>query len=79
MLAHVLSNQLRQPVADTTDINGVFDFTPRWRPDCATSVDDDRSSLFTAIHEQLGLRLVSRKATVDIVVVDRLTTAPTDN
>jgi uncharacterized protein (TIGR03435 family) len=43
--------------------------------------NSDRSgpSLFTAIQEQLGLKLESRKAPVDIVVIDHIAKVPTEN
>ena len=45
---------------------------------CSSSVNGDGPSLSTAVREQLGLRLDSTRAPVDVVVVDRVT-APTEN
>lgn len=79
MLATVLSNQLRRPVQNLTKTTGVFDFTLRWQPDSASVTDTSRPSLFTALREQLGLRLESRLMDADVVVIDRLDLVPTEN
>jgi uncharacterized protein (TIGR03435 family) len=80
MLARVLSNQLGRPVEDETGLGGVFDFVLQWSPDAASpSLDQAPSSLFTAIREQLGLRLVARRMPVDVVVIDRVDPRPTEN
>ena len=78
MIARLLSDQLRRPVANKADVSGRFDFTLDWAPDSAAGVDD-RPSLFTALREQLGLRLVARSTAVEVVVVDRLNLIPTEN
>jgi uncharacterized protein (TIGR03435 family) len=76
MLAKVLSSQLSRPVENTTGLAGTFDFTLQWRPDQRAVIDDDRASLFVAIREQLGFRLVARRAPVDVIVVDKLNITP---
>jgi uncharacterized protein (TIGR03435 family) len=47
-----------------------YDITLRWRPDGVGDVNSDRPSLFTAIEEQLGLRLQADRSAVDVVVID---------
>jgi len=80
MLAKALSSQLGEPVENLTRLTGSFDFTLQWRPDTAGAADDGtRASLFTAIQEQLGLRLDARRVAVDVIVIDRLTLTPTPN
>ena len=81
MLANVLSNQLGRPVQNTTGVTGAFEFTLRWAPDTGVAPGDgqDRPSLFTAIREQLGFRLVARKAPTDVVVIDHVERTPTEN
>ena len=80
MLATVLSNQLGRPVRNMTGFRGNFDFALRWTPDTATAiVADDRSSLFTAVREQLGFRLVLKKTDLDVIVIDHVERTPTDN
>jgi uncharacterized protein (TIGR03435 family) len=68
-LALKLSNLLKIPVVDETGVSGSFDFTLRWIPDGAADPTAG-PSLFTAIQEQLGLRLEGRKVPVDMLVVD---------
>lgn len=68
-LALKLSNLLKIPVVDETGVNGLFDFTLRWIPDGALDPTAG-PSLFTAIQEQMGLRLEGRKVPVDMLVVD---------
>jgi uncharacterized protein (TIGR03435 family) len=69
-LALKLSVLLRVPVVDQTGVSGSFDFTLRWIPDGAADPTAG-PSLFTAIQEQLGLRLEARKVPTDMLVVDR--------
>lgn len=73
---------LDRPVVDQTKLEGRYDFTLNWTPDesqfSAMGVKvpppgdkaDAPPSLFTAIQEQLGLRLDSTKAPVDVLVID---------
>jgi uncharacterized protein (TIGR03435 family) len=68
-LALKLSVLLKVPVVDETGVNGSFDFTLRWIPDGAADPTAG-PSLFTAIQEQLGLKLESRKVPTDMLVVD---------
>jgi hypothetical protein len=81
MLATVLSSQLGRPVQNMTGFTGVFDFTLRWTPDTGAvpASSDDRPSLFTAIREQLGFRLVSRRTPTDVVVIDHVERTPAEN
>lgn len=80
MLAKVLSNQLGRPVEDETGFAGVFDFVLQWSPDAADpAAEQSPASLFTALREQLGLRLVARRMPVDVVVIDRVDPRPTEN
>jgi uncharacterized protein (TIGR03435 family) len=81
MLCKVLSDQLGRSVQDQTGLAGVFDFTLEWQPD---SADEQLkapagASLFTAIQEQLGLKLESRKGPVEVLVIDHIESAPTAN
>lgn len=85
MLAKVLSNQLRRAVQDATGINGIFDFTLEWSGDDLSSVEGDLSraprgpSIFTALREQLGLRLEARKGPEDVLVIDHVERVPSEN
>jgi uncharacterized protein (TIGR03435 family) len=88
MLAKVLSDQLSRSVQDQTGLKGVFDFKLEWEPDASSTGPDGvrtppdlgaGSSLFTAIQEQLGLKLEARKGPVEVLVIDHIESAPTEN
>jgi hypothetical protein len=61
-------------VVDKTGLTGGYDFTLRWTSDDPRSAPSDSDaqwpSLFTALEEQLGLKLTPEKQPVDIIVVD---------
>jgi len=76
-LAMALSRPAGGRVADETGIAGVFDFTLTYAPEGAGL--DAGPSIFTALQEQLGLRLEMRKSTVDVLVLDRAERVPTEN
>jgi uncharacterized protein (TIGR03435 family) len=65
-----------RPVVDKTGLTGGYDFTLRWTPDDpgrgAGPADPNAQwpSLFTALGEQLGLKLTPEKQPIDIIVVD---------
>jgi uncharacterized protein (TIGR03435 family) len=84
MLAKVLSGQLGRYVEDDTGFNSVFDFALVWRPDDAPAAeapgdDDVRPSIFTAIREQLGFKLVPAKGSVEVIAVDQIDRRPSAN
>jgi uncharacterized protein (TIGR03435 family) len=76
--ADFLSRQLAMPVVDETGAAGGFDFTLEFsneRQQKAAEADGGvpaAPSLFTALPEQLGLKLTARKVQVDVMVVDRV-------
>jgi uncharacterized protein (TIGR03435 family) len=86
----VLQGILDRPVVDQTGIKGRWDFTLKWTPDesqpakpgqpgsMLAPTDDSPPDLFTAIQQQLGLKLVSAKAPVRVMVVDHVE-KPTPN
>jgi len=80
--AGLLSNLLDRPVVDMTELTGVYDVDLDWSvedtPDRPVQLDDP-PSLFTVLQEKLGLRLDSRKAPVDIYVIDHVERVPTGN
>ena len=75
---------LDRPVVDKTGLQGRYDFTLTWTPDDSQfrglgvrvpppSGDANAPpGLFTAIQEQLGLKLESTNAPVDVLVIDRV-------
>jgi uncharacterized protein (TIGR03435 family) len=76
-LAAQLSGQLRQPVTDATGLQGKYDIAMTWVPGDAP--DNPGPTIYTALQEQLGLKLESKKGTVDTVVIDHLEKTPTEN
>lgn len=75
---------LDRPVVDQTGLQGRFDFMLKWTPDESQFPDfgmkipppstapDAPPNLFTALQEQVGLKLDSTKAPVDVLVIDRV-------
>jgi uncharacterized protein (TIGR03435 family) len=73
-LANVLAGRLDVPVVDQTGLAGMYDFALTWtptenevgyRPGLPNGV-----TLFTAVQEQLGLRLESKKLPITVTIVD---------
>lgn len=86
-LAEILSARLGRPVVDLTGIKRVFDIKLNWTPDPASpknaaeniesptvdaKSDSSGQSIFSALQEQLGLRLEARKVPAEIVVIDHV-------
>jgi uncharacterized protein (TIGR03435 family) len=75
--ATVISPQLERMVVDKTKLAGRFDIELRWLPDAreigqdTTQGSPDLPSIFTAVQEQLGLKLESAKGRVEMIVIDR--------
>jgi uncharacterized protein (TIGR03435 family) len=74
---------LGRTVIDKTGLTGRYDFTLNWAPDpgvpgarpdgpdAPPPPDPDGPSIFTAMQEDLGLKLQSAKGPVEIIVIDR--------
>ena len=81
-LAPVLRIAVGQPVFDKTGYSGTLKFTLEFDP--ATSVRPDATptsdapSIFSALPDQLGLKLEPSRTTANVVVVDRIE-PPTEN
>jgi uncharacterized protein (TIGR03435 family) len=71
MLATQLSIATGMIVEDETGLRGRYDFVLGWAPD-EKDQSDTRPSIFSAVGEQLGLRLERGKEPVRTVVIDRL-------
>ena len=79
---------LDRPVVDQTGSTDRFDFTLEWKPDPSQlgpnppaqlpANIEDRPDLMTAIRVQLGLKIESGKAPVEVLVIDKVT-KPTEN
>ena len=81
MLVTTLSNATHITVLDKTGLTGRYDYTLDWTPDRQPAPNPEADSaqapgsgptIYTAVREQLGLQLESRKAPVDVVVVDHV-------
>jgi uncharacterized protein (TIGR03435 family) len=79
MLTEMPSNIFKRPVADETGVDSTLDMKLQWKPDSFVADRECRrrashrpqsSCIFTAITEQLGLRLVSKKGPVTVYVVE---------
>jgi uncharacterized protein (TIGR03435 family) len=77
-----LANEVARSVVDRTGLTGNWDFELTYTRDAArrpdvtdaapANVDPDGASLFTALQEQLGLKLESTKGPVRVLVIDRI-------
>ena len=71
-----LSAFVGRPVVDRTGLTGDFDldlsYTPEFPRRGAIGVPTDGPSIFTALQEQLGLKLESQRGPVDVFVIDRV-------
>ena len=85
-IANVLSPFANRIVMDRSGLSGSFDFDLTWTPDQLPQgrgdpppgapplppIDLNGPSLFTAVQEQLGLKLDSTKGQVDVLVIDHV-------
>jgi uncharacterized protein (TIGR03435 family) len=77
-LVPLLSRMTGAPVVDETGLKGAFDVKLEWTPQLAAGGGPEPDvSIFTAVREQLGLRLEPAKADVDVVVVASVEETPT--
>jgi bla regulator protein BlaR1 len=63
---------LDRPVVDKTGLTGVFDFHLRYAPDGASIDADAEPLIFTAVQEQLGLKLEAAKGPGEFLVIDHV-------
>ena len=87
-LVVMLGNQLGRPVLDTTGLTGLYDFSldfalpplpgaPAGQGD--TAAGEPMPNLTDAVQRELGLRLVSAKAQLEVIVIDKIDKVPTEN
>jgi uncharacterized protein (TIGR03435 family) len=78
--ANTLAMFVGRVVVDRTNLPGAYDFNLTWTPDNMPMrppgapeppVDPNGPSIFTALQEQLGLKLDSQKGPVSVLVIDR--------
>jgi uncharacterized protein (TIGR03435 family) len=73
-----LSAMVEAPVIDKTGLTGIYNYTLQFGRDWSASDPDGWPSIFTAVQEQLGLKLEAAHETMPNIVVDQLT-RPTEN
>jgi bla regulator protein blaR1 len=94
-LVNLLGALLRSPVVDRTGFKGNYDFDLEFTPDDAPPAppvggegsvptagappDANGVSLFAAVQSQLGLKLETKKGPMELIVVDHVERAPTEN
>ncbi len=67
-----LTRELDRPVFDKTGLTGKYDFTLRFSPGPSAEPDSEAASIFTAVEEQLGLKLEPSRAPLDVLVIDHI-------
>lgn len=91
---NALSQQLGRTVIDKTELKGLYDIKLLWTPDAVQGpgplgpppagaeppplADPSGPTVFTAVQEQLGLKLDSTKGPVEVIVIDSVQ-KPTEN
>jgi uncharacterized protein (TIGR03435 family) len=79
-LIRVLSNMVGRTITDQTGFKGTFDVQLEFAMDDAIAglprtpgqPDESLPSVFVAVQEQLGLKLVSTKGPVEVLVIDHI-------
>jgi len=78
-LAQLLSRQLGTPVVNKTGLQGRYAFNLNWSDGNRSSPESEASSasasapsIFTAVQEQLGLKLEAQKAQMQVLVIDHV-------
>lgn len=72
-LVRTLSSYLQRPVLDKTGLEGLYDFSLEWAPSDGQGADQGGPSIFAAVQEQLGLKLLQSNgptAPVQVLVID---------
>lgn len=82
-LATNISPLVGRVIINQTGLDGYYEFTLEYSTRHGNAVGvpdpaDDRPSIFTALQEQLGLKLESQRAPLDVLVIDRVE-RPTEN
>jgi len=79
----MLTRRMDRPVLDLTGLAGFYDFTVDLSGlgfnGSPPAVDTDGPSIFTAVQNDLGLKLEPRKQPIEILVVDSVSKTPIEN
>ena len=76
-LAGMLSTPLGRPVVNETGLEGKFDISLDYAIDGAA--DSTLPSIFTALQERLGLKLIPQKVRIETLVIDHAERIPSEN
>jgi len=71
-IAGMLTSQIETPVVDHTGLLGYYDFTLQFGRPWSANNPDSWPDIFTAIQEQLGLKLESTKAALPTLIIDHM-------
>ena len=77
--ADLLTGQVARPVVDMTGLDGIYSFVLYFTPESSTAGHGSEPFIFSALQQQLGLRLEARKAPVELLVIDHIERIPTEN
>ena len=69
-LCQAFEIELDRPVVNQTGLNGPYAIKLEWASDKTVVPDSARASLFTAVQEQLDLKLVTTRAPVEMFIID---------
>jgi uncharacterized protein (TIGR03435 family) len=69
-LAKELTGPAGHPVVDRTGLKESYDFRLEWAPFGRSSTDSDGQSIFTAVEQQLGLKLEPQRAPIEFLIID---------
>ncbi len=62
-----------RPIVDETGLSGRYDFTLKWMPEITADPETSQvPGLFTAMQDQLGLKLEPKKGLVDVLAVEKV-------
>jgi len=84
-VATLLSRFMRQPVLDMTGLKGRYAIKLEWTPDLVDPLKETEApgatapTIFTAVQQQLGLKLEARKGMLDVIVIDSAERVPVSN
>lgn len=79
-IAQSIEHALKQPVVNETGLPGNYDYELKFAPDTADNpVYSGFPSIFTAVEEQLGLKLEPRKVPRDYLIIDHVDRFPAAN
>jgi len=81
-LVNYLSSELRARVVDKTGLTGKYDYNLEYSRALSTATDspaDSAPDFVTAVRDQLGLKLESKKGPIDLLVIDHIEKTPTAN